>query len=102
VAKFRLVYSGLFQKRVIELLEEARGENRLDEVRPILLELIDTVETNPLASGELIYHLKHSGWPVLHLTKAPWSLHYAVDEAQQVVYLSSIGLMGNSSSSNSD
>ena len=94
MAEYRIVFSGLLKQRLIELCEHGRAQGKLNEVKAIIKSIMEDLHTNPTSIGELLYHLKHSGWPVYHVARDPWSIHFAVDANGRVVYLTRIGMMG--------
>jgi hypothetical protein len=94
VAEYRIAFSGPLKQRLIDLCEEARAQGRLNPVKAIIKTVLEDLRTNPFSIGEVLYHFKHSGWPVCHVARKPWSVHYAVDENGRVVYLTRIAVMG--------
>ena len=56
-------------------------------------QLMDRLQKAPHDAGELLYHLKHSGWPVRHVAHRAWSMHIVIDDQNQVVYITKIALM---------
>ena len=94
MAEYRLVISHLLKERLLQLCDQARAQGQLHQVKIAIKALIEELQLNPLGIGEVLYHLKHSGWPVCHVARKPWSVHYAVDEQQRVVYVTRIEMMG--------
>ena len=93
MAEYRVVISVLLKQRILDLCDQKRAQGRLKQVKIAMTAVIEALQTEPTVIGEVLYHLKHSGWPVCHVTRKPWSVHYAVDEQQRVVYVTRIEMM---------
>jgi hypothetical protein len=93
MAVFRIVSSQLLNRHFEKLCDQAdsegRGASAIDAAEEVMKELSDA----PASVGELLYTLKNINLPVRHVVHRPWSIHFAIDEQRQIVYLSKIELL---------
>ena len=90
---YRVVFSGLLKQEVVKLGASARLEGRLKEAQAAMRKLIQDLEANPNSVGELLYHTKHSGWPVFHAVRSPWSIHFILNDDRRLVILTRVAMM---------
>jgi hypothetical protein len=93
MAGFRIVSSQLLNRHFEQLCDQARSEGRGASAIDAADEIMKELSNAPSSAGELLYTLKHVGLPVRHVVHRPWSIHFAVDEKKQIVYLTKITLL---------
>jgi hypothetical protein len=94
MSEYRVIAGGAQIQEFKKLCDEALAAGRLPEVTAAAKAMTARLQNDPQTAGELLYRLKHSGWPVCHVVHKPLSMHIAIDEQHQIVYITKTVLLG--------
>ena len=91
--EFRIASSQKLNHEFEELCAQAESDRRGLFALETAQEIMRNLQKDATTVGEPLYNLKHLKLQMRLVLVFPWSIHFAVDEARRIVYLSRIALM---------